>query len=109
MKSSIRNFILFLKFLYLTKIEASTSFHYKIQEKLTINEPNSLNWLIESNTKEAIVGCLVYCNLNSQCVSALYSSTWKNCSFYSKYFNSNETSSSEDFDLYVKNGKLSFD
>lgn len=86
-------------------VDSSTSYYYTVNANTNINTTIGQNFLIESSLKDTVMSCLVFCNLNSFCLNVLYSASERNCTLFSKYFNTNETFYSMIFDLNIRNSK----
>jgi hypothetical protein len=84
---------------------ASLMQKYDLQKNINLSFFSDPNFLIQKSIRIDRISCLVECNLNEECFTALYipnSLSNDNCFKYRKYFTSSEKFSSLYSDLYEK-------
>jgi hypothetical protein len=83
-------------------IESSNNYQVKNGVNVNLNVGTSL--ILSSIRKENHIFCLAACNSNQECLSTIYieSEVNDNCILYKKYFNSTETTTSNNSKLFIK-------
>jgi hypothetical protein len=86
-------------------IESSHNYH--VQNGVNINPNFGASLIISSMRKDNHIFCLAACNTNQECLTTVYivSEVNDNCILYNKQFDSTETTTSSNSQLFIKKSK----